>query len=91
MIEDMTLAVLPAGTQATHIDARNLAGHYGRSPDQLTEENREPVPLQWACVAQSAGRECPLRRVQACTDFAVVPFQKVRVEDTDGAIRRDLT
>ena len=36
MIEGMTLA---AGTQATYIDAvRKLAGHYRRSPDQLTEE-----------------------------------------------------
>jgi hypothetical protein len=39
MIEDMTLAGLAAGTQATYIDAvRKLAAHYRRSPDQLTEE-----------------------------------------------------
>jgi len=39
MIEDMTLAGLAAGTQATYIDAvRKLAAHYRRSPDQLSEE-----------------------------------------------------
>lgn len=39
MIEDMKLAGLAAGTQATYIDAvRRLAAHYRRSPDQLTEE-----------------------------------------------------
>jgi site-specific recombinase XerD len=39
MIEDTTLSGLAAGTQATYIDAvRKLAGHYRRSPDQLTEE-----------------------------------------------------
>jgi integrase/recombinase XerD len=39
MIEDMKSAGLVAGTQAVYIDAvRRLAGHYRRSPDQLTEE-----------------------------------------------------
>jgi hypothetical protein len=39
MIEDMKLAGLAAGTQATYIDAvRKLAAHYRRSPDQLSEE-----------------------------------------------------
>src|SRR5215470_5228286 len=39
MIEDMTLAGLAGGTQATYVDAvRKLAAYYRRSPDQLTEE-----------------------------------------------------
>lgn len=39
MIEDMTLAGLSPGTQATYIDAvRKLAAYYLRSPDQLSEE-----------------------------------------------------
>jgi hypothetical protein len=39
MIEDMKLAGLSPGTHATYIDAvRKLAGHYRRSPDQLSEE-----------------------------------------------------
>ena len=39
MIEDMTLAGLSPGTQATYIDAvRKLAAYYRRSPDQLSEE-----------------------------------------------------
>ena len=39
MIEDMKSAGLAAGTQAVYIDAvRRLAGHYRRSPAQLTEE-----------------------------------------------------
>lgn len=39
MIEDMTLAGLAAGTQATYIDAvRKLAGHFRRSPDRLSEQ-----------------------------------------------------
>ena len=39
MIEDMKLAGLWPGTQATYIDAvRKLAAYYRRSPDQLSEE-----------------------------------------------------
>jgi len=39
MIEDMKLAGLAAGTQATYIDAvRKLGVQYRRSPDQLSEE-----------------------------------------------------
>ena len=39
MIEDMKLAGLSPGTQATYIDAvRKLVAHYRRSPDQLSEE-----------------------------------------------------
>jgi hypothetical protein len=39
IIEDMKLAGLAAGTQATYIDAvRKLAARYRRSPDQLSEE-----------------------------------------------------
>jgi len=39
MIEAMKSAGLAAGTQAVYIDAvRRLAGHYHRSPDQLSEE-----------------------------------------------------
>ena len=39
MIEDMKLAGLSPGTQATYIDAvRKLAAYYRRSPDQLSEE-----------------------------------------------------
>src|SRR6202521_1962567 len=41
MIEDMTLAGLAPGTQSNYIQAvRRLAGHYRRSPDQLSEEVR---------------------------------------------------
>jgi integrase/recombinase XerD len=39
MTEDMRLAGLTPGTQAVYLDAvRRLAVHYGRSPDQLSEE-----------------------------------------------------
>ena len=39
MIEDMRVAGLAAGTQANYIQAvRRLAGHYRRSPDELSEE-----------------------------------------------------
>jgi hypothetical protein len=39
MIEDMTLAGLASGTQELYVQAvRRLAGHYRRSPDELTEE-----------------------------------------------------
>ena len=39
MIEDMKLAGLSPGTQATYIAAvRKLAAQYRRSPDQLSEE-----------------------------------------------------
>lgn len=39
MIEDMTLAGLARGTQQTYIYAvRQLAAHYRRSPDQLSEK-----------------------------------------------------
>jgi hypothetical protein len=39
MIEDMTLAGLAQGTQRVYVSAvRQLAAHYGRSPDQLSEE-----------------------------------------------------
>lgn len=39
MIEDMTLAGLPAGTQQIYAQAvRRLAAHYHRSPDLLSEE-----------------------------------------------------
>lgn len=39
MIEDMTLAGLAPRTMVCYIDAvRALAGHYRRSPDQISEE-----------------------------------------------------
>jgi len=39
MIEDMRLRGLAPGTQRTYVEAvKNLAKHYGRAPDQLTEE-----------------------------------------------------
>ena len=39
MIEDMRTAGLAPGTQALYLDAvRRLAAHYGRSPDELSEE-----------------------------------------------------
>jgi hypothetical protein len=39
MIEDMRLAGLASGTQATYVQAvRALAAHYRRSPDRLSEE-----------------------------------------------------
>jgi hypothetical protein len=39
MIEDMRTAGLASGTQALYLDAvRRLAAHYGRSPDELSEE-----------------------------------------------------
>jgi hypothetical protein len=39
MIEDMTLAGLAQGTQRVYVSAvRRLAALYGRSPDQLSEE-----------------------------------------------------
>ena len=39
MIEDMRTAGLASGTQALYLDAvRNLAAHYRRSPDELSEE-----------------------------------------------------
>ena len=39
MIEDMRTAGLASGTQALYLDAvRNLATHYRRSPDELSEE-----------------------------------------------------
>jgi hypothetical protein len=39
MIEDMRAAGLAPGTQALYLDAvRNLAAHYRRSPDELSEE-----------------------------------------------------
>jgi hypothetical protein len=39
MIEDMTLAGLAAGTQQVYVQAVcQLAAHYRRSPDQLSEE-----------------------------------------------------
>ena len=39
MIEDMKSAGLTAGTQSVYIDAvRRLAGHYGRAPDRLSED-----------------------------------------------------
>jgi hypothetical protein len=39
MIEDMRTAGLASGTQALYLDAvRNLAAHYRRSPDKLSEE-----------------------------------------------------
>ena len=39
MIEDMKSAGLTAGTQTVYIEAvRRLAGHYGRAPDQLSED-----------------------------------------------------
>jgi hypothetical protein len=39
MIEDMTLAGLAASTRGVYVEAvRKLAGHYRRSPDELTEE-----------------------------------------------------
>ena len=40
MLQDMQLRGLSAGTQQTYVDAiRELAGHYRRSPDQLSEED----------------------------------------------------
>ena len=39
MIEDMRLHSLSEATQRTYLDAiANLAGHFKRSPDQLTDE-----------------------------------------------------
>ena len=39
MIEDMRTAGLASGTQALYLEAvRNLAAHYRRSPDELSEE-----------------------------------------------------
>jgi hypothetical protein len=39
MIDDMRTAGLASGTQALYLDAvRNLAAHYRRSPDELSEE-----------------------------------------------------
>ena len=39
MIEDMRTAGLASGTQSLYLDAvRNLAAHYRRSPDELSEE-----------------------------------------------------
>jgi hypothetical protein len=39
MIEDMRTAGLTSGTQALYLDAvRRLSAHYGRSPDELGEE-----------------------------------------------------
>ena len=38
MIEDMSLRGLPEATQRAYVNAvRNLAGHFKRSPDQLTD------------------------------------------------------
>ncbi|MFL5289360.1 MAG: phage integrase N-terminal SAM-like domain-containing protein, partial [Rhodopila sp.] len=38
MIEDMRAAGLASGTQAIYLDGvRQLAAHYGRSPDLLSE------------------------------------------------------
>ena len=40
MIEDMRAAGLASGTQAIYLDGvRQLAAHYGRSPDLLSEED----------------------------------------------------
>ena len=40
MIEDMQLRGLVGGTQKTYLDAiRQLARHYQRRPDQLTEQD----------------------------------------------------
>jgi Phage integrase, N-terminal SAM-like domain len=39
MIEDMRLAGLASGTQASYVQAvRGLAAHYRRAPDQLSED-----------------------------------------------------
>lgn len=39
MIQDMELRGLAPGTQQTYLDAiKNLAAHYGRSPEQLSQE-----------------------------------------------------
>jgi hypothetical protein len=39
MIEDMQLAGLASGTQASYVQAvRGLAAHYRRAPDQLSED-----------------------------------------------------
>jgi hypothetical protein len=39
MTEDMRTAGMASGTQALYLDAvRNLAAHYRRSPDELSEE-----------------------------------------------------
>lgn len=47
MIEDMTLAGLAKGTQQIYAGAvRQLAAHYKRSPDQLTEEQVRHYLLQ---------------------------------------------
>ncbi len=40
MIQDMRLHDLAQATQRTYLDAvKNLAQHFGRSPDQLTEDD----------------------------------------------------
>jgi integrase-like protein len=46
MIEDMILAGFAPGTQKLYVQAvRRLAGHYRRSPDQLSEEEVRAFPL----------------------------------------------
>jgi integrase/recombinase XerD len=61
MIEDMKLAGLWPGTQATYIDAvRKLAVYYRRSPDQLSEEEVR-APISSTCVSVER-RAAPSRR-----------------------------
>ena len=69
MIEDMKLAGLSPGTQATYIDAvRKLAAYYRRSPDQLSEE--EVRALSSTCVSAER-RAAPSRRTITASSICI--------------------
>jgi hypothetical protein len=66
MIEEMMLAGLAPTTQAVYIQAvRQLAAHYGRSPDRLSEEE---VRAYLVGLRKAASHAAPSRR--ATTAFS---------------------
>ena len=69
MIEDMTLAGLAAGTQATYIQAvRRLAAHYRRSPDQLSEDE---VRAYLLALRERGVASAPSRPIRAAFSFSI--------------------
>jgi site-specific recombinase XerD len=90
MIEDMQLRGLAASTQEVYVGAvRQLAAHYHKSPDQITEEelrryflylaNEKKLARQSATIALCAIKflfECSLQRNWTTLRFVRPPRQK---------------
>ncbi len=99
MIEDMRLAGLAPGTQATYIQAvRGLAAHYRRAPDQIseTEVRRYLLALRERGVARGTFKTHHygiqfLYRQTLNRDWPLFSKKRFASHDRSGCLRRSPT